>query len=307
MSTATDATAAELQAPIDSWLARQASAGRYSRHTLSAYRRDLNLLAAWCARQGLAHWQQISARHLRAFLADEHRRGLSAKSLQRLLSSCRQWFHQLLEGGLICLDPGIGLRAPKCARKLPQVLDVDEMDALVTPTVAVGDHLALRDRTLLELLYSSGLRLAEVCALRWADLDVEQGMLRVLGKGDKTRIVPVGAKALEALRELASQQDSTSAAPVFRSRAGGALSPRSVQQRLRLRARQQGVWKRVYPHLLRHSCASHLLESSGDLRAVQELLGHADLATTQIYTHLDFQHLAKVYDRAHPRARRTRV
>jgi integrase/recombinase XerC len=163
---------------------------------------------------------------------------------------------------------------------------------------------AVRDRALFELLYSSGLRVSELCGVRWRDLDVEGGLLRVTGKGSKTRIVPVGAKALEALAVLRVQDAGEDADPLVRGRGGKPLTPNGVRARLKKRAQAQGVWKRVYPHLMRHSCASHLLESSGDLRAVQELLGHADIATTQIYTHLDFQHLAKVYDAAHPRARR---
>jgi integrase/recombinase XerC len=187
-------------------------------------------------------------------------------------------------------------------RKLPEVLDADEMTALVE--VPGGDAEAVRDRALLELLYSSGLRVSELCGVRWRDLDAESGLLRVTGKGSKTRIVPVGAKALEALAALREQDACEDADPLVRGRGGKPLTPNGVRGRLRKRAQEQGVWKRVYPHLMRHSCASHLLESSGDLRAVQELLGHADIATTQIYTHLDFQHLAKVYDAAHPRARR---
>jgi integrase/recombinase XerC len=163
---------------------------------------------------------------------------------------------------------------------------------------------AVRDRALLELLYSSGLRVAELCGVRWRDLDSGDGMLRVTGKGSKTRIVPVGAKALAALTALRAQDGPRDDDPLVRGARGAPLTPNGVRARLKRRANEQGVWKRVYPHLMRHSCASHLLESSGDLRAVQELLGHADIGTTQIYTHLDFQHLAKVYDAAHPRARR---
>jgi integrase/recombinase XerC len=196
------------------------------------------------------------------------------------------------------------VRSPKVRRKLPEVLDVDEAATLVE--VAAGDPLALRDHAMLELLYSSGLRVSELCGVRWRDLDPEQGLLRVTGKGNKTRIVPVGRMALSALGALREAQPAHADEPVLRGRGGGPLTPGAVRAALKRRARQQGVWKRVYPHLLRHSCASHLLESSGNLRAVQELLGHADIGTTQIYTHLDFQHLARVYDAAHPRAKRKR-
>ncbi|MCW5578200.1 MAG: tyrosine-type recombinase/integrase, partial [Dokdonella sp.] len=206
--------------------------------------------------------------------------------------------------GEVTANPALGLRTPKLRRKLPEVLDVDEMGQLVE--VPGEDAEAVRDRALLELLDSSGLRVSELCDVRWRDLDAQEGTLRVTGKGSKTRIVPVGAKALAALAALRGQDGCGPDDPLVRGVRGRPLSPNGVRARLKRRAQQQGVWKRVYPHLLRHSCASHLLESSGDLRAVQELLGHADIATTQVYTHLDFQHLAKVYDGAHPRAHRKR-
>ena len=197
------------------------------------------------------------------------------------------------------------MRSPRVKRKLPEVLDADEMTALVE--IPGDDAESVRDRALIELLYSSGLRVSEFCSVRWRDLDAVGGLLRVTGKGSKTRIVPVGAKALEALASLRALDGPDDADPLVRGRGGKPLSPNGVRARLKKRAKEQGVWKRIYPHLLRHSCASHLLESSGDLRAVQELLGHADIGTTQIYTHLDFQHLAKVYDGAHPRAKRKRA
>ena len=196
------------------------------------------------------------------------------------------------------------MRAPKAARALPQVLDVDEAVQLVElPTDA---PLGLRDRALLELFYSSGLRLSEVCGLRWRDLDFDQGLVSVLGKGSKQRIVPVGSHARSALQAWQQASRGESAYFVFPGRAGKQISARAIQLRIKQLALRQGVYKRIHPHLLRHSFASHVLESSGDLRGVQELLGHADISTTQIYTHLDFQHLAKVYDAAHPRAKRKR-
>jgi integrase/recombinase XerC len=184
------------------------------------------------------------------------------------------------------------------------VLDADSITRLLE--IPEGERLSTRDRAILELLYSSGLRLSELASLRWADLDLDDGSVRVLGKGAKTRIVPVGRLARQALLALRAERAAAPTDPVFDNGRGGALSPRAIQARVRYWAQRQGLWQRVHPHLLRHSFASHLLESSGDLRAVQELLGHADIATTQVYTHLDFQHLAAVYDRAHPRARRSR-
>lgn len=290
------------RAQVEVWLGRLAGERQASVHTTAAYRRDLDKLLDWMDAQGIGDFAALAPHRLRAFVAAEHRSGLSPKSLQRLLSSCRSLFRQLTREGLLAHDPAAGVRGPKVHRKLPQVLDVDEAGALVENT---GDGaLALRDRAMLELFYSSGLRLSELCGLRWGDLQLDEGEVRVLGKGAKTRIVPVGSHAVAALRALGRAEGMAPTAPVFRGRAGAPISPRTVQGRLKQLALAQGFAKRVHPHLLRHTFASHMLESSGDLRAVQELLGHADIATTQIYTHLDFQHLAKVYDAAHPRARR---
>ena len=268
------------------------------RHT----RLDLGAVAAWAADKGHGDIAALHAEQLRAFAADEHRRAQSPKSIQRRLSACRSFYAWLLKHGRIAANPAAAIRAPKAPRKLPQVLDPDEAKALVeVPTDA---PLGLRDRALLELFYSSGLRLSELCALRWRDLALADGLVTVTGKGRKTRVVPVGSHARDALQAWREESKPAADAPVFPGRAGAPINPRTVQLRLRALAMQQGLFKRVHPHLLRHSFASHVLESSGDLRGVQELLGHADIATTQIYTHLDFQHLAKVYDAAHPRARR---
>jgi len=273
-----------------------------SAHTLDAYRRDLLALGDWASEQGVADVARLDGEQLRAFIAAEHRRGLAPKSLQRRLSACRSYYAWLLKNGVLPASPAAGLRAPKAPRKLPQVLDVDEAVQLVE--VPTDGPLGLRDRALLELFYSSGLRLSELCALRWRDLDLEQGLVTVLGKGSKQRSVPVGRQARAALGEWRAASDAGNDAFVFPGRGGGPISQRAVQLRIRTLAARQGLFKHVHPHMLRHSFASHVLESSGDLRGVQELLGHADIATTQIYTHLDFQHLAKVYDAAHPRARR---
>ena len=272
-----------------------------SAHTLDAYRRDLAALQAWADRQG-HELVAPDTSALRAFVAAEHRRGLSPKSLQRRLSACRSLYRWLLRQGRIAASPAEVVRAPKAPRKLPQVLDVDEAMQLVE--VATDAPLGRRDRALLELFYSSGLRLSEACALKWRDLDFDQGLVSVLGKGNKQRIVPVGSHACTALRDWRAESGGDGDAPVFPGRGGKPLTARAVQLRFKQLAMKQGVLKRIHPHLLRHSFASHVLESSGDLRGVQELLGHADIATTQIYTHLDFQHLARVYDAAHPRARR---
>ncbi|HEX5756117.1 MAG TPA: tyrosine recombinase XerC [Arenimonas sp.] len=275
---------------------------RASPHTLSNYARDLQAFADWLRDNGHSDLDALHPEQTRSFIAGEHRRGLGGRSLQRRLSALRGLFRWRIKQGLSNNDPTTGLRAPKAPRKLPQVLDPDEMTRLVE--VPTDTAIGRRDRALLELFYSSGLRLSELTGLRWRDLDLNDGLVTVLGKGRKQRVVPVGRHAREALGEWRRESNGTLESPVFPGRGGAAISPRAVQARLRLLAMQQGVWKRVYPHLLRHSFASHVLESSGDLRGVQELLGHADIATTQIYTHLDFQHLAKVYDAAHPRAKR---
>jgi integrase/recombinase XerC len=287
---------------VEQWLARLADERHASPHTVAGYRRDLAKLLRFMQEQHLASFDALDANRLRTFIAGEHRDGLAPKSLQRLLSSCRSLFRQLNREGQLAGDPLLGVRGPKVRRKLPQVLDVDEAAALVETDS--GGRLALRDRAMLELFYSSGLRLSELVGLRWLDLNLDDGEVRVLGKGGKTRIVPVGRHAVAALRALGAEEGMATDSPIFRGRGGAPINPRTVQLRMKTLALQQGIPKHIHPHLLRHTFASHMLESSGDLRAVQELLGHADIATTQIYTHLDFQHLARVYDAAHPRAKR---
>ncbi|OOG49854.1 tyrosine recombinase XerC [Rhodanobacter sp. C01] len=287
---------------VEHWLSRLTGERHASPHTVAGYRRDLAKLLRFMQAQQLTSFDALDANRMRNFIAGEHRGGLAPKSLQRLLSSCRSLFRQLTREGQLASDPLLGVRGPKVRRKLPQVLDVDEAGALVETDS--GGKLAVRDRAMLELFYSSGLRLSELVGLRWVDLDLDGGEVRVLGKGSKTRIVPVGRHAVAALRALGAEQGMQVDSAVFRGRGGAPINPRTVQLRMKTLALQQGIPKHIHPHLLRHTFASHMLESSGDLRAVQELLGHADIATTQIYTHLDFQHLAKVYDAAHPRARR---
>ena len=287
---------------VEQWLARLVDERHASPHTTAAYRRDLDKLLRFMQEAGIASFDALDANRMRSFVAGEHRAGLAPKSLQRLLSSCRSLFRQLSREGLLAHDPLLGVRGPKVRRKLPQVLDVDEATALVETDS--GGKLAVRDRAMLELFYSSGLRLSELVNLRWLDLSLDDGEVRVLGKSSKTRIVPVGRFAVAALRALGAEQGMPVDGPVFRGRGNAPINPRTVQLRMKTLALQQGIPKHIHPHLLRHTFASHMLESSGDLRAVQELLGHADIATTQIYTHLDFQYLAKVYDAAHPRAKR---
>lgn len=281
---------------------------RLSPLTCKHYRRDLEQLDRFREQQELMHWREVDSQHVRAFIAGRHRAGLSGRSIQRLLSAVRTFYAYLIREGEADHDPAADVSAPKSPSKLPEVLDVDAMAALLD--VDGDDPLLARDRALYELIYSSGLRLAETEQLNLADLDLQQGLVRVLGKGNKTRIVPVGRYARKALQHWLQQRSAMTAQDqpaLFVSRHGNRLSMRSIQARLTRLGQLQGLGRSVNPHMLRHSFASHLLESSGDLRAVQELLGHADIGTTQIYTHLDFQHLAKVYDAAHPRARRRKT
>lgn len=280
---------------------------RASPHTWTNYQRDLLRLAAFMGGQDLSHWTQLSAPLLRRYTATLARSGLSGRSIARHLSATRRFFVFLIREDLARENPALDLAAPKHPRRLPGVMDVDGMSHLLNTPVDSNPHV-VRDHALIELFYSSGLRLAELVHLDLKDLDLQAGEVMVTGKGDKRRLLPVGRKAREALRgwlEIRRQwPGADQQQALFLSQRGSRLQPRSVQQRLELWGQRQGSDRRLHPHLFRHSFASHLLESSSDLRAVQELLGHADIATTQIYTHLDFQHLAQVYDRAHPRARR---
>lgn len=278
---------------------------RLSPHTLDAYGRDLKYLLAHLYGTGIERWRDLRESHLRDWIASAHRNGLSGRSLARGLAAARGLFAWLMRQGEMKNDPARGLRPPKSGKRLPSALDTDAVAHLLN--IEGDDPLARRDRAMLELLYSSGLRLAELAGLRLGDLDLDEGLVTVTGKGARTRVVPVGRHARAALREWLSTRAELAAEDelsVFVGRTGRPLTPRAIQLRVAHWARRLGLGRHVHPHMLRHSFASHLLESSGNLRAVQELLGHANLSTTQIYTHLDFQHLAEVYDRAHPRAKR---
>ena len=279
--------------------------GHLSPHTRKSYSRDLALLLDYCRSLNIDRWQNLDARQLRGFMAWRHRKGITGKSLQRNLSGIRRFFAYLIEQGKAKSNPAQGILAPKTPRKLPRALDVDQTRRLLE--ISDSNDLALRDIAMLELTYSSGLRLSELINLNMQDLDLKDGLVTVLGKGKKTRTIPVGKFAINALNKWFAVRSSMVAADetaVFISQRGTRLGARTFQTRLKQLAKRQGIAGNVHPHMLRHSFASHMLESSGDLRAVQELLGHADISTTQIYTHLDFQHLARVYDQAHPRAQR---
>lgn len=293
-----------MQTDLDAYFQHLRSERQVSPHTLEGYRRDLLKVVDYCERQQVQQWTELKPHHVRQLIADQHRQGLSSRSLARLLSSLRGLFRYLNQEGRCSHDPAAGISAPKGERRLPRLLDTDRAMQLLDGGIE-DDFIGHRDQAMLELFYSSGLRLSELVGLNLDQLDLPAGLVQVHGKGNKARVLPVGRKAREALqvwlplRALSNPVDGA----VFVSQQGRRLGARAVQ----LRVRQAGVrelGQHLHPHMLRHSFASHMLESSQDLRSVQDLLGHADIGTTQIYTHLDFQHLAKVYDQAHPRAKR---
>ena len=298
---------AEARALIDRFLRHLRTERRLSTLTSASYHRDLLALAEFCASQQLAAWKDLDSQHVRVFAARQHARGLSPRSIQRQLSAIRTFFAYLIREGELSVNPGLDVRAPKAGKHLPHTLDADQMQRLLE--FRSDSSLDVRDKAMLELLYSSGLRLQELVALDRSDLDIADHTVRVAGKGNKVRILPVGRCALEALRSWLKERGTLAAAAetaLFVGQNGTRLGVRAVQLRVDHWARRSGLGVKAHPHLFRHSFATHLLESSGDLRGVQELLGHANISTTQVYTHLDFQHLARVYDSAHPRARRKR-
>lgn len=294
----------ELAADIDAYFQHLRSERHMSPHTLDGYRRDLLKAMDFCQKQQLGQWTELKSAHVRQLIAEQHRQGLSSRSLARLLSSLRGLYRYLNQEGRCAHDPAAGISAPKGERRLPRLLDTDRAMQLLDGGIE-DDFIGHRDQAMLELFYSSGLRLAELVSLNLDQLDVSAGLVHVHGKGNKDRVLPVGRKAREALqawlplRALSNPADGA----VFVSQQGRRLGARAVQMRVR-QAGVRELGQHLHPHMLRHSFASHMLESSQDLRSVQEMLGHADIGTTQIYTHLDFQYLAKVYDQAHPRAKR---
>ncbi|MCV6609727.1 MAG: tyrosine recombinase XerC [Amphritea sp.] len=280
-----------------------------SPHTLSNYRRDIERLQEYLQHStlfpdGRINWSVVEPRHIRNFVACAHREGLGGKSIQRLLSAIRSFYNYMHREGLVQSNPALSIQAPKSPRRLPQTLDADQVDQLLQP-VDPDDPLECRDQAMMELIYSSGLRLSELVSLNIDSIDWGDASLSVVGKGNKERRLPIGGKAMAALDRWMDVRDTMTGfdeMALFVGKPGTRLTARSVQKRIDRRGKMQHTQGKVYPHRLRHSFASHMLESSGDLRAVQELLGHSDISTTQIYTHLDFQHLMDVYESAHPRA-----
>jgi len=293
------------QVELAAFLKRLATERRLSPHTIAAYEHDLRALLEFCEREQIAAFPALDSFSVRRFAAESHRRGLGARSVARRLSAVRTFLNYLIETGVVKNNAGVHVQAPKAPRRLPATLDADQVASLLA--ISGDEPATLRDRAILELFYSSGLRLAELVGLNLGDVDAADRTVRVLGKGSKARVVPVGKQALAALKDwlaVRAELAKPGELALFVGRRGDRVSPRTVQKRVNEWAKRQGAPTSVHPHMLRHSFATHVLESSRDLRAVQEMLGHASLSTTQIYTHLDFQHLATVYDQAHPRARK---
>lgn len=299
-----------MQASEKQWLKRFLEKLKYERHysphTLSNYQRDLDQFIEYLDQQGIEQWQSIDDDCVRHYIGQRHRRGSSAKSVQRLLSSLRSFLDFLIIEDQLSVNVAKDVRGPKSGRKLPQTLDVDQAAQLLN--FKTDNDNAIRDKAFMELFYSSGLRLSELENLNIMDIKLTNATVDVTGKGNKDRSIPVGKQAIDAIKHWLVVRDTykndLSDNALFIDDKGIRLNGNRIRNRIKKRAKQQGINERVYPHLLRHSFASHVLESSSDLRAVQEMLGHADISTTQIYTHLDFQHLAKVYDKAHPRAKK---
>ena len=284
---------------VERYLAYLKEERRYSNHTVTGYRRELRRFTTFV--ESVDNWGEVKSHQVTQFIGYLHQQNLQAKSIQRAISAIRSFLNFLVECGVIQTNPAVASVVPRGSKKLPKVLDPDQAAALFGSEAT--NPRDLRDRALLEILYGSGLRLSEAVGLNIEDLDLNQGYARVVGKGNKERNAPLGRLCIQALQAWLSAHPAPSPeAPVFTGRGTHRIAVRTVQQRLKAIGVSTLGTDQIHPHMLRHSFATHMLESSGDLRAVQELLGHADIATTQIYTHLDFQHLAKVYDDAHPRA-----
>ena len=297
-----------LETLAEQYLTHLGTVRQLSNHTISSYRTDLNSLVGFCQENDIGSWQKVQSHDLRRYVALAHQAGISGVSQQRRLSTFRTFYNYLIKEGLTRANPVLAVSTPKSAKKLPKTLDTDQVNRLLN--VETSKWHAIRDSAMLELFYSSGLRLSELVGIDLQNIELKDGTVLVTGKGNKQRLLPVGKHAAEAINRWlqvradlpGKKQQTRDPEALFLSERGNRISTRNVQARIRYWTTRQGIPGNIHPHMLRHSFASHMLESSGDLRAVQELLGHADISTTQIYTHLNFQHLAEVYDKAHPRA-----
>ena len=277
----------------------------YSKNTITSYNLDLKKLSLYCSEHKIKHLKDLTSSDIKSFLSQQHRLGIKPRSLHRTLSSIRGLFRYLIRINSDSYnDPTLSITAPKMERKLPKLIDVDQLKYLLDQNP--HDILLTRDLTMLELAYSSGLRVHEIAKVKFKDIDFPRGTISVIGKGMKERIIPIGKIALESIQKLYTLyehcQKGTSEY-VFVTQKGSPMSHRNIQKRFKKWGHNFGDCD-IHPHMLRHAFASHILESSGDLLAVQKLLGHSNISTTQIYTHLNFQHLSQVYDKAHPRAKK---
>lgn len=292
---------------VDNYLAVLKVQKQYSEHTCNNYRLQLVKLIDFLKSQSITEWSNIKPIHIRQMSAQLNRKGFSSGSIALFLSSSRSFFHYLISQGLLKLNPAKNVRPPKGEKRLPKSMDVDQVHLLLE-SIPSDTQIGIRDKAIAELFYSSGLRLAELAGININDINPKEKLIKVIGKGSKTRIVPVGEKAILAINKWlsvrVSWQENDDQAALFLSQKRARLSHRSIQKRLEYWGKRIGLNASLHPHKFRHSCATHVLESSGDIRAVQELLGHSNISTTQIYTHLDFQKLAEVYDKSHPRAKK---
>lgn len=294
-----------MEIALDKYLNYLRTERQVSPNTTAGYQRDLKKIISACEAIDVHQWSALTTQQLRLIIGKEHKQGLSSRSLSRLLSAIRGLYRYLIKEHICSKDPSIGISPPKTEKRLPKLLDIDRAQQLLDAPISSSENefINTRDHAALELFYSSGLRLSELVNLTLEDLDLNNQQVRVIGKGKKTRELPVGSKAKIALMQWLNirLQANPKEDFIFISQRGTKLTPRAIELRVQ-QAGNRNLGQHLHPHMLRHSFASHMLESSQDLRAVQELLGHADISTTQIYTHLDFQHLANVYDQAHPRA-----
>ena len=276
-------------------------------NTIVSYQRDIKTFVRYLSEENILRLNEVNSKQIQKYAASCHKQGLSGRTIARRVSAVKAWFRHLVKTGAVAENPVIGINIPKSRQRLPRVLDVDQMNFLLR-----GDGNSVydkRDLAMWELLYSSGLRVSELASVDMANVELAAQEVRVIGKGNKERVVPIGRVALGAITawfsvRSAFQTSGDEAVACFLTHNGHRMTSRNIQLRLRRWAKKFGSDESVHPHMLRHSFASHMLESSGDLRAVQELLGHSNISTTQVYTHLDFQHLANVYDASHPRAKR---
>ncbi|MDO6525997.1 tyrosine recombinase XerC [Motilimonas sp. 1_MG-2023] len=296
-----------MQEWMDAFLQHLKSERQLSPHTLQNYQQHLVQFMALLAERNVTSWRQVDAQMVRLLIAKLHKKGISSASIATKLSALRSFYEFALRQDWLLINPCKGISPPKQGRPLPKNLDVDDMLRLLD--LDTNDPLVIRDKAIMELMYSSGLRLSELVNLDLTSIKLDERQVRVIGKGNKERILPVGRQAIDSIRAwlmVRSEYALSDEPALFLSKRKQRISVRSVQARMEQWGLKQSLNSHVHPHKLRHSFATHMLESSGDLRAVQELLGHANIATTQVYTHLDFQHLAKVYDNAHPRSKRNK-